>query len=255
MTNKFEIKNFFNETVLIAVITILGYVAAWSYESGFLSTYEIPASLIPLDFKLFINASGVVLLVSVIALFFISILKHLSQTYKRFWNVFGRVIILIIFTLVLYVLTGVVDIYIWVPIGLIVLILIITFLLAIPKVKPHKTFFQRMLDLNINESSETKKSSLYFFSTFVIFPVTAFIVVIFMAHQIGKFQAKNQIAHVFLVDEPDMLVIATYEDTIILKKIDLSTKTATHEFSVRKITESMPMNAKNESKFGKIIFE
>lgn len=237
-----NLKALSSNNLIVACVPLLGYLLAYTYQSGYLDFYDIPSTFIQIDLVRVVKASLAVAFALVLLFILINVTKELLSHSHPFWKVIGKAFSIGIFLGLIFLLdisTTETDIK---QIGIIVSAFILLTLVP-PLFKWHsgKTYWEKVsIELeteaaeNANEKGASTISNIIGLALLLIY---AFMFV----KSLGMREAKNQTEWWVLKDRPEMLMVAAYGDTVILKKINLISKEITDELEVMKMSDTTPL--------------
>ena len=230
-------------TLLVAFLPVLGYCIAYTFESGYLQYFDIPAHFVQIDLIMLLKATVAVIfsLYLIMTMFGLSI--DLQNKSHPFCKVLGHSLFL----------TSLVAIFAFINIGIsleqatsitIGLYLIFVLLQLIPPLfnKDLITYWQRVTliypaNYDSNNSSDKPRS---IFND-LIFKGVIFLFLFTFVYELGMSSAKNETQFLTFKHNPEMIVIRIYEDTIIAKNIDLTTYETNDDIEIFKI-DSTPLS-------------
>lgn len=229
-----------NESYLLAIIPFFGSFLAFIFELGYLQYYEAPITLIQLDFTRIITASGYIALgLTVIIILFefaINIGKGLHPLYK----IISDTLILCILVSSFLVLLPEKPEKWWYIAAIVCYQVVFKLILISPKTSKSETYWDRVSSENnpVKSKSETveAKAALNFRALLGLI-LFGSIWVTFL----GRSWAADKTFYWVLDDQQDMVLVANYGDTLIFKKIILSTNEITDYIELYKINDVAPI--------------
>lgn len=235
-----------DNSLIIAMVPLLGYLLAYAYDSGYLSYCDVPSIFIQVDLVRVLKASLAVALALFLLVCVVGFARVLLLHAHPFWRIVGKAVVIGIFLGLLLVLDisatqndlkrigGLMGIFI-------LLDLIPPAFSKIPDKNYWKNYWVRVssqLDSDAKSSSLDKNAS--FLSKVIGFSILILFSFMFV-NSLGMREAKSQTDWWVLKDRPDMLIVTTYGDTVILKKINPTTKETMDDVEIIKISESNPL--------------
>ena len=239
------------ESYLLAIAPFIGSYLAFVYEVGYLSHYEVPITFIQLDFTRIITATAVTI-VSFTGLFYF--LKTAVDIGKEGQHPLYKIISQILFVCIfvscfLYLLPGHPEKW-WFILAYISYQILFKLILTIPKNSESENYWDRV-SLAISSNSDRHKKS----ESEVFFDFTTSLILIFygsfLVGLLGNNLAAEKTFYWTLDDQQDMILIANYNDTLIFKKIILSTNEITDYLELHKINEATPIKM-SHTQIGKL---
>ncbi|WP_431296456.1 hypothetical protein [Rahnella sp. PAMC 25559] len=212
------------ETLLVAILTLAGYLVGLLYEVGFSLYFKYPASFISVDIKSIIFG-----LISVLALLFfitatISVMDSLSRKFKGaralllYSTIYGG--LLIYCGLVYYMLTGSGGIYLY---GILIAY-IACLLLFFPYGYKKKgiTFEEGVKEVVIKMSSQNdsaKSKEKKFFESVLAYSFMSAALGIFVVGVGSHFARMNQSFYTFYLEKTKYAIVGTYGNNLITSKV------------------------------------
>lgn len=252
----------FDKSLFVIYVTVLFYLSAFSFKSGYFSFYKIPASFIVLDFSSLISIAvplivSIVVLVNGLDLLF-SFFPKKDSVVKKGFMVFA---FLLPFSLVLILFFGLRNwkVYLWI----LVILLAIEFLLpAFCFRGQNLKYWEKYNKLWSKGISYTPKSDRSDFQFWVIDKFgrafyNAFWILYFSSLLFGKYSqnmASEEILHNVIHTKPEMLVIDMRGNEMICKPFDRVKKTFGDDFFILKETDFSNFSIRSEN-IGQLKFE
>lgn len=208
-----------SEGLLLAAIPFVGTYLTFLFEYGYLSYYDVPISIVQIDFTRIVSASSAIVFSLVyifVAFMFITIIIRSDNIYRKillspFVSAFlvGILAYLIPYSTNLWWLCGVIFL------GHLSIELIAPFF------RKDKTisYVQALTKQVEDENKTTEKSPTTLKDRFALLLTLSFIVSL-----IGLHFASEKDSYWVIDTHPDMIVVEIYGNTIILKEYDAKTK-------------------------------
>ncbi len=236
------------EGLVIAAVPVAGSFVAFVFEAGYLAFYEVPITLIQLDFTRVITASGVVILVLLTLLILFSNIVDIAQGSHPFRRILGKMLIVALFFVTFFaVIPGPPGRW-WALVGLLLLLLSLELL---PPLFQRHTGLKYWDRIAAAKPAENKTSETHAYGSFseavgalIVTPMSFVFFGTVLVFFLGVYHAQSKTSYWVLMAQPDMLVVAHYGDTVILKKFDVSSKQIMDVLVVRKVSDSAPLNMK-----------
>lgn len=234
------------EGFVLATIPFIGSLVAFVFEAGYLSFYGVPWTFIQLDFTRVVWASGYVVFMLLPYLMAFSFLVKLLTASHPIFRIFLVVLIPPLLIGALLALSPfAIHQWWWVPILLWGLLAIQFFLLPFIFKKDGGSYLDRV-KADLRDFSNPKSPSPLSDSidNKVLPTVSLMFVLALVTFIIGKNFAKNEAEHWVLSDRPDMLMVRNYGDTVLLKRVSLSTRELTNTLEIVKVSDSKNLDLK-----------
>lgn len=233
LKNTFEIND---TTLLVAFLSALGYCVAYIFELSYLNYFNVPSQFIQIDLIRTLTATAV----TVISLYIIISIYGLALDFQKRAHPFEQVIgyaisPVLILGIGFYLNTWTNIIHILVLASIFLLLMLIQ--LTPPLFNRNlSTYWSRVkvggfFSENTNNSDIKPESN---FSKFMVRGILTLLVFAFIAG-IASRHAKNETEFLALKNQPELIIIRVYGDTIITKKIDLASHTTNEDTEVFKI--------------------
>jgi hypothetical protein len=216
-----------SEGVLLTVIPFFGSVLALAYEVGVLSFYDVPRTLIQLDFVRVVRATAVTAVFaaaySIIALLFVAFIKG-AHPLKRL--MVGPVIFGIFITPFIYLSPNAGKW--WVAAGFIAVWLVFALVRPLFSKGSAKPYFERLKDQldsddALRQNTENGASGSSSFNTIAANLAIALFAAIAVTGLGRKMTEENE-SHWILQDSSTWVLAASYGELYIFKEVDLKTR-------------------------------
>lgn len=248
-TNK---SNLLNDAIIIAMISVIGYLISYNYEVGYLSYYKIPDKFVQIDITSILKSTGVIIGTLLTLYNMFNVLpafyppkkvdgdgrtNPIHDSFRRLFWAFAFSLFIIFFTV--FHLT-----IIYLCIGIIFVISLLEFvfpLLGQRKIKGYKAklIAARAIDnsvLTLNDVIRNRFGA----KTVRIFLILLLIVAtIPLVKYIGENRANNQTNYLVINSDKPMVLLYTYQEYFVLAPINLKTKVVTPNFIFVKQEESI----------------
>ena len=239
------------EGLVIAAVPVAGSFVAFVFEAGYLAFYEVPITLIQLDFTRVITASGAVILVLLTLLILFSNIVDIAQGSHPFRRIFGKILVVALFFGTFFaIIPGPPERW-WALAGLLVLLLSLELLPPLFQRHTGLKYWGRVAAAKPVENGPPKTQTYDTFSeavgALIVTPMSFVFFGTVLIFFLGVYHAQSKTSHWVLMAQPDMLVVAHYGDTVVLKKFDVSSKQIMDMLVVRKVSDSAPLNMKKVS--------
>lgn len=234
-----SLKNIFeiNDTaLLVAFLSALGYCVAYIFELSYLDYFNVPAQFIQIDLIRTLTATAVTVMSFYIVISIYGLALDFQKNAHPFFQVVGYAIspVLLLGTAI-YLNTWTNTIHILVLLSIFILLMLIQ---LIPPLFNRNicTYWSRVkaggfFSENINEANAKQESN---FSKFMVRGFLILLGFIFVVG-IGGRHAKNETQFWTLKNQPELVIVRVYGDTIIAKKIDLATNTTNEDTEIFKV--------------------
>lgn len=233
LKNIFEIND---TTLLVAFLSALGYCVAYIFELNYLNYFNVPSQFIQIDLIRTLTATTV----TVISLYIVISIYGLALDFQKQAHPFAQVIgyaisPVLILGIGFYLNTWTNIIHIWILVSIFLLLMLIQLLPPLLN-KNLSTYWSRVkvggfFSKNTNEANIKPESN---FSKFMVRGLLIFYAFAFIAG-IASRHAKNETQFLTLKNQPELVIIRVYGDTIIAKKIDLATHTTNENTEIFKV--------------------
>lgn len=215
-----------SEGIVLAIIPFVGSIVALTYEAGYLSFFDVPATFVQLDFVRIVTASAVV------AFFFVSYLVTLAFAgfVVQGRNPLRRALaqpLSAAFLLAPIILLAPGPPGRWVVLAGLMVFSFLGYL--IPPIFSRRrgtTYMQRLsADIDNEESARDGQRTKVTSATYnrIIFPSSVVFFVTFAVFSLGRNVAAEATTHWVTKESQPWLFVRSYGDTFILKSIDSST--------------------------------
>lgn len=217
-----------SEGVLLSVIPFVGSVLALAYEVGVLSFYDVPRTLIQLDFVRIVRATAVTVMFGVcygvIALLFAAFIKG-THPLKR--AMVGPVAFGILITPFVYIGPNAEGKW-WVAASFVTLWVafhLVRPLFSSDSSKPYLERLKDQLDADevLRENTDNKVSSTSNFHRIAANVAIAFFAAIVVT-SLGRKMTEDNESHWILQDSSTWVLAASYGELYIFKEVDLKTR-------------------------------
>jgi len=231
-----------SEGLLLASVPFLGSLLALTYEAGYLSFYEVPITLVQLDFVRIVTASAVVgffallyLLSFVLGGLFV---QGEHPVRRAFALPFAQALLLVPIFLVI---PGPATRW-WVLAGLMVLSAAAYLVPPLFNRTPGTTYTQRLASALAKErvASETYKQDrpiAYAVNNRLLAPLAGLFFATLIVFAMGRSSASDKTVHWLTKEQPPWLLVANYGDTLVLRSYDVTTRHLGPELRLVKSTE------------------
>lgn len=227
---------------IVVLIPFLGSLVSLAFEAGYLSFYDVPVTLIQLDFVKIITATLVVIvyafLFTILAAVVLSIVKKgeplgmaLADSAAAF----------LLFAPFLIVTSG--NKNAWIALGLLCLLLALSNLL--PPLMQWRTglrYKQRLTNYLEQEKEKLIKEEESLLERFILQPIALMGFLLLIVFLIGRQHAEVQIQYYVMKDEPNWVLLASYGDSFIFKNVNWKNKQIGTNMRLLKITDSETLN-------------
>lgn len=240
--------NLNEEKVLFALIPFVGSLVAFLFEAGFLSFFDVPVTFLQLDFARIVTASGYVTIAIAGLLMLISFAAEIGKGRHPILKVISKALIPVIFFGAFFVLFST-DQAVWMLlVGFMCFIILLELLPPIFQRSSSNKYWDRVA-IAVNSKSEDSKDGgkLDKIVTSIGFLGFASMYVFLL----GVHCAQEKTRYWVLNDQKELLLVANYGDTLILKKFDPAKKELANYLEIRKISDSLPIQLTVE-KIGKL---
>ena len=228
-----------NESYLLAVIPFMGSFLAFLFEVGFLTYYEVPITFIQLDFTRIVTAIGLIAIMLSTLLFLFEFAILISEGSHPLKKIIGKTLIIIILLSSFLILIPDHPEKWWFIAIAACYPIIFTLLPAIPKSSTSNNYWDRV-SLLINSSKDKIKTGKANQLTLKdILALTLFGSI--WVSLLGINYAQDKISYWVLNNQPDMVLVANYGDTLIFKKVLLTTNEITDHLELYKLNDSTPI--------------
>lgn len=229
-----------SESYLLAIIPFFGSFLAFIFEVGYLQYYEVPITLIQLDFTRIVTASGCIALgLSVIIILFEFAINIGKGSHPLHKFISHTLLICILIGGFLIVSPGSPNKW-WFIVAAVCYQVVFKLIWIPPKTTKSETYWDRVssaINSNDNKSKAAESGVDLDFKTLFGLIFFGSIWVSFL----GMSWAGDKTFYWVLDDQPDMILVANYGETLIFKKIILSTNEITDYLELHKINESTPI--------------
>jgi hypothetical protein len=235
-----------SESLLLGAIPFVGSLIAFAFESGYLSFYDVPSSLIQLDLVRVITASAVVTLFALvfgILMKFISLVVNGDNPVRK--ALVRPLSAALVFLPLVFFVPKIASM--WWLLGIFFLVMA-TLELVPPLIKkePGKSYLER-LETQLSQDKEREDSlrvdtspagkidrnfvtplGMAFFGLLIVFSM-------------GRYQAQTKDSYFVQKENPGLLFVASFGEVLVFKSFDQSTKRITRELRVLKLHEGTPV--------------
>lgn len=235
-------ENYFTEGIIIAIFTLLSYVVAYQYESGFCSYWGIPKFFIDISLTSVVSAGlgifffmlWLLIIMNVPIIFFDKALSKEDSLQKRL-----IIFHLIFFAVLIATLRGYgisfIPIFLTAMVGILDIFLFILPWWTDRKKYPEKADFFERLSREYQDKKEPKDGYYWFMSIGGAKPYYFFILILplvtLIASAAGSASAKNT-TNFMIVKSENLILIKKYGNNYILRPIDTSNNKVSNEIIV-----------------------
>jgi hypothetical protein len=220
--NLIPTKKFFSDTLLIALLTGVGYFSAFLYQYSYLRYFGVPYFFIEINAKSILLAIFSTISVPLLLTFILNNFWSIKAKNKFWKNV--KIYGLLFIVMVIYLLPIILLLYlkfnivisVILPIAIIAIILFIKFEINNKSKKPSDE-----QEVNDNFLSKVHK----WCGTFPILFVLSLIYFIYCSYSIGSAAAKMQAEYLVSHTNPPLFVVSTYSGNFICLSLDNEKKT------------------------------
>lgn len=254
----------FDKSLFVIYISILFYLSAYSYKSGYLSFYKVPTSFILVDFSTLLNISVpiiglIVILILMLDILFIYFPKKGSVVKKGFMSIGFLIPINALLNYIFGWNNG--KYFIWI----LILFLIIEFGVPLFCFKKealnywgkYNKLWSRGISFNPTPNPDRSDFHYWIIDNFGIAFFNAFWILYlstFLLTSYGKNIASQETLHNVLNTKPEMIVIDVRGNEMVCKPFDRLKKTFGNDFFILKEADysNYPIRSVN---IGKLTFE
>lgn len=239
-----------NESYLLAIIPFFGSFLAFIFEVGYLQYYEVPITLVQLDFTRIITASGYVALGLTVLLILFEFAINIGKGSHPLYKIISHILFICILISSFLVLIPARPEKWWLIVAVVCYQVIFKLILITPKNSKTESYWDRVsstINLSNDKSKKIESETTLDFKTLLVLILFGSIWVNFL----GMSWAHDKTFYWTLDDQPDMILVANYGDTLIFKKIILSTNEITDYLELHKTNESAPIKM-SYSQIGKL---
>lgn len=208
-----------SEGLILAAIPFIGTFVAFIFEYGYLAFYDVPISVIQLDFTRIVTAAAIIVLSCAnIAMAFTAIALVARGNHPIRKALISPLITALFFSVFIFFIPGSPERW-WIVAAVLILHLLFEFIPPLFKAKSTGSYINALASQIREEnkkSDTTKLSAKDYLSAF--FFGSMFIIVVGLHH------ASVKTSYWTLSTHPDMVVIEIYGDTVVLKSYDPKTR-------------------------------
>ncbi|WP_180124939.1 hypothetical protein [Rhodoferax sp. BLA1] len=227
---------------MLALIPFLGSLLALTYEAGYLSFYDVPITLVQLDFVRIVRASAVVgffALLYLLSFVLVGLFVQGKHPVRRAFGLpFAQALLLVPIFLVI---PGPVTRW-WVLAGLMILSAAVNLVPPLFRGIPGTTYTQRLSSMLAKErvASDTYKQErpiAYAVNNRLLVPLGVLFFATLIVFAMGRNSASEKTVHWLTKEQPRWLLVANYGDTLVLRSYDVTTRQVGPELRLAKATE------------------
>lgn len=224
-------KGWLSETMQVALLPVLAYVYAYSYEMGFSQFYKIPAEYIYVDFMSMLHSAAVLaiplyfvyFIVNSFTMLFHDVNHPIVITIKNhfFTYIYGIFLIAIFINIKELLIPSVVMMFIFIGLH---------FIYPLITQKGKKTYFEKL------EAQETTEAGIRTIESFLGLKTSLFIFVLVIGcvitYQGGAATAMKKETYQFPLNMSDKIVLCKYGEQLICTSYNDSEKTINQEYTI-----------------------
>jgi hypothetical protein len=226
------------DSLLIAGISIAGSATTFVYEAGKLAFYDIPSTYVQLDLTRILTAAAAVGLIGT----FVVLLVITSLAPSLHKHPVGEVLGKGLFVMALFspfLVFAHAPWYAWLALfSGAVAYSFLPLLLLISRTDP-RPFWDRVVEFNRSSVRDSSKP-LPLLQTYIALPITGLLFLAALVSSIGRYMAAEETAFWVLEENPRMIVVTNYGDTLLLKEVDRDSNRMTDVIEVRKLQDDAP---------------
>jgi len=231
-----------SEGALLAAIPFAGSLVALAFEAGYLAFYDVPVTLIQIDFVLLVTSIAAITLFATTYFFIFATVAAFLKGSSPLLHALILPIGMIFFIFPFFYFSQASEDEWRMFVLLILLLVIINFVPPMLKRTSNTTYLDRLKSYLSSESipnrAKETKSSLNKLEEKIRLPISILFYTVLLIFLIGKYHAAERSAHWVSKSDSTWLLVANYGDTIILKSFDPVKKQIGSDLRLIKVGDS-----------------